>query len=316
MFEYIRGFMREFGRDRIKKLRSVEFLSLVGIIGFLFCLLKYCVYSKPECLQAGCWVEAEGLRIGDRLMLADGNDAVVEGITAENNMQKTMDFSPGELGVKEPTYNIAVAGTHTYYVGENGVWVHNQGGFPCDIENSVIATVGDTSEGWHEGLQLFAWKSNATQYGKLYELELNKIKGGAVIIFGHGDAEYNLIGGIPVERVAKAVHERGFTGGQDIILISCGASKGCVGKGGILVAPTAEVFAGELSKLTGASVRVWATEKRLLIPPTGPRAGRLLVLRQIFLSPLRDTFNEMNLNLWEPALPKDWILFEARSLPE
>jgi hypothetical protein len=62
-------------------------------------------------------VAAEELRVGDRLWLADGAGAWLVGVAQE------------EAPAGEPftTYNFEVAEWHTYFVGEPGVWVHNQG---------------------------------------------------------------------------------------------------------------------------------------------------------------------------------------------
>lgn len=64
------------------------------------------------------------------MWLADGGEAAVEGES----------FT---------TYNLAVAGFHTFFVGQHGVWVHNAGARGCDKIVSVVADL-------LENKQLFA----------------------------------------------------------------------------------------------------------------------------------------------------------------
>jgi hypothetical protein len=70
------------------------------------------------------WVPLRELRIGDRLSLSDGGEAVVVGLSRE-------DAAPGDHFT---TYNFEVEGWHTYFVspshplcGTPTVWVHNVG---------------------------------------------------------------------------------------------------------------------------------------------------------------------------------------------
>jgi len=67
------------------------------------------------------FLKADLLRIGHELELADGtcaNIVDIEEITASPEQRFT-------------TYNFAVEDSHTYFVGDAGVWVHNTGN-PCD----------------------------------------------------------------------------------------------------------------------------------------------------------------------------------------
>ena len=59
------------------------------------------------------WVSACNLKKGDRVLLSDGKYGIVE---------KTFCV---KLSASETTYNFEVADSHTYYVGSNGVLVHN-----------------------------------------------------------------------------------------------------------------------------------------------------------------------------------------------
>ena len=61
------------------------------------------------------FVEAGELRVGDAFRLVNGEPAEVRGLRTEL-AQKGKSFT---------TYNVEVADFHTYFVGANGVWVHN-----------------------------------------------------------------------------------------------------------------------------------------------------------------------------------------------
>ena len=61
----------------------------------------------------GTWICADELRSGDELLLADGTIVAIEAVTAE------------KLSEPETTYNFEVADSHTYYVSDCKVLVHN-----------------------------------------------------------------------------------------------------------------------------------------------------------------------------------------------
>ena len=61
----------------------------------------------------GTWICANELRSGDELLLADGTIVAIEAVTAE------------KLSEPETTYNFEVADSHTYYVSDCKVLVHN-----------------------------------------------------------------------------------------------------------------------------------------------------------------------------------------------
>ncbi len=69
----------------------------------------------------GRFTPAKELSIGDTLVLADGQQGTVIKIDEQFAAE----------GEKFTTYNFAVDGDHTYFVGKLGVWVHNTGN-PCD----------------------------------------------------------------------------------------------------------------------------------------------------------------------------------------
>jgi len=61
----------------------------------------------------GQWVAAKDLKAGYKCLLANGKTAIITGTWVE------------ELAEPETTYNIEVEGAHTYFVGKNGILVHN-----------------------------------------------------------------------------------------------------------------------------------------------------------------------------------------------
>ena len=69
--------------------------------------------THPFYTTEGEWTRAEDLKAGDRVELSDGNSAEVESV--EKN----------ELEEPVTVYNFCVMDYNTYYVGENGVFVHN-----------------------------------------------------------------------------------------------------------------------------------------------------------------------------------------------
>jgi hypothetical protein len=58
------------------------------------------------------WVEVRDLKVGDRVLLSDGKEVAISGIKSYN-----VDATR--------VYNFEVADNHTYFVGEDGVLVHN-----------------------------------------------------------------------------------------------------------------------------------------------------------------------------------------------
>jgi hypothetical protein len=72
-------------------------------------------------LRHGSFIPADGLEVGDTLVLADGHEATIISIDEQSAAE----------GEAFTTFNFAVDGDHTYFVGESGVWVHNTGN-PCD----------------------------------------------------------------------------------------------------------------------------------------------------------------------------------------
>ena len=88
--------------------------------------------TQPEVavneLRHGSFIPADGLAIGDTLVLADGHEATIISIEEQSAAE----------GETFTTYNFAVDGDHTYFVGESGVWVHNTGNV-CDEAFDLFA---------------------------------------------------------------------------------------------------------------------------------------------------------------------------------
>ena len=74
----------------------------------------------------GEWKAAGTLKPGDKLTLADGSQVEVTEITYEDR--------------HTTVYNMEVEDYHTYHVGEDGVWVHNNG---CGISEGMNTDFGD-----------------------------------------------------------------------------------------------------------------------------------------------------------------------------
>lgn len=80
----------------------------------------------------GEWKAAGTLRAGDLLTLSDGSTVTVTGVTYEDR--------------HTTVYNMEVADYHTYYVGEDSVWVHNTPGCGTVPGNSTNGKSGRTTD--------------------------------------------------------------------------------------------------------------------------------------------------------------------------
>ena len=63
--------------------------------------------------NVGVWICANQLQFGDKVLLSNGNRAIIESVEVE------------KLFESETTYNFEVAEAHTYYVSNSKVLVHN-----------------------------------------------------------------------------------------------------------------------------------------------------------------------------------------------
>jgi len=86
-------------------------------------------HDHPFWVEGKGWVEVQDLDIGDEVVDREGENFKVSEIV--------------ETGRFETTYNFTVDGFHTYFVGTEGVWVHNMG--DCDIPDASKGTARETS---------------------------------------------------------------------------------------------------------------------------------------------------------------------------
>ena len=109
----------------------------------------------------GTWICANELRSGDELLLADGTIVAIEAVTAE------------KLSEPETTYNFEVADSHTYYVSDCKVLVHND----CVSKARKKAV----NEAWKQERELVAKTGKGTRQWtdaeKLELLKRGKVKG-------------------------------------------------------------------------------------------------------------------------------------------
>jgi hypothetical protein len=69
------------------------------------------------------WKDAGELEVGDCLVNLRGESVVVQDIRRRP--------------VPEAVYNFSVAGLHTYFVGNGGIWVHNASGAGCAVSGAA-----------------------------------------------------------------------------------------------------------------------------------------------------------------------------------
>ncbi|QDT65183.1 polymorphic toxin-type HINT domain-containing protein [Calycomorphotria hydatis] len=93
------------------------------------------------------WTTADELSVGNTLSLPEGR-------TAEVTHIRTEQAAPGEHFT---TYNFEVPETHTYFVGEAGVWVHNTGVACAKLArrfNKVLEQTEDPAQAWRAAQSL------------------------------------------------------------------------------------------------------------------------------------------------------------------
>jgi len=103
------------------------------------------------------FIEAEKLQAGDELLTADGRKAVV--------MSKVLEEA--SAGRTFTTYNFEVEDFHTYFAGQNAVWVHNHGLKPCQLARSAMEALrkrnGDTWNALQGALAEFSYGDLSTR---------------------------------------------------------------------------------------------------------------------------------------------------------
>ena len=79
--------------------------------------------GHPFWVQDHGWKDAGELEVRDRLVNLRGESVVVEDIRRRP--------------VPEAVYNFSVAGLHAYFVGQGGIWVHNNSGSGCAVPGNA-----------------------------------------------------------------------------------------------------------------------------------------------------------------------------------
>jgi hypothetical protein len=98
--------------DEIYKLTFTNSSLLETTWNHPFRRFKSNLPSDAFSIENSEWTEARDLKKGDQVYSADGNLLVVESVVIDQR--------------EETVYNFEVEDFHTYFVGEDGVWVHNQ----------------------------------------------------------------------------------------------------------------------------------------------------------------------------------------------
>ncbi|NUM42736.1 MAG: hypothetical protein HUU45_14030, partial [Leptospiraceae bacterium] len=121
------------------------------------------------------FIETKDLKVGDELKTANSNPLFISAISTNAR--------------EETAYNFEVEGNHTYFVGEDGVLVHNEAQFYGSLagKNSIASDVGNLAKKAMDGVKSFLFGSenlkdkaidNLKEVGKnKYTTELN----GAII---------------------------------------------------------------------------------------------------------------------------------------
>ena len=78
----------------------------------------------------GQWVKAESLKIGHKVLLSNGKNGIINSVETE------------DLDDPVATYNFEVQDYHTYYVGSEGILVHNA----CGGENNILKNIEYTDK--------------------------------------------------------------------------------------------------------------------------------------------------------------------------
>ena len=118
------------------------------------------------------FVPAEELVVGDELSLADGTWTFVTGLTVEQ----------APAGRTYTTYNFEVQDYHTYFVGAEGVWVHNMGLYNCEALaetfERVLKQTGSASEAFGTiAADATSWIANGFMSGLDYARIIEKFAG-------------------------------------------------------------------------------------------------------------------------------------------
>ena len=97
------------------------------------------------------FISARELEVGNTLLLSTGECGIIERIELER------------VSEPETTYNFEVADFHTYYVGENGLLVHNKCVEPIGPENPLTGKPNSTALRWANNGKIYS----ATTYDEM-----------------------------------------------------------------------------------------------------------------------------------------------------
>jgi hypothetical protein len=102
------------------------------------------------------WKDAGELEVGDHLVNLRGESVVVEDIRRRP--------------VPEAVYNFSVAGLHTYFVGQGGIWVHNNSGSGCGVPGAAAKTPLWTSTSSKSSVQnaFGHWQKHGTEFPEFH----------------------------------------------------------------------------------------------------------------------------------------------------
>ena len=108
-----------------------------------------CTGGHPFYVVGEGFVCAKNLKVSDRLLLSDGEYAIIEEIEVE------------ELANPETTYNFEVEEFHTYYVAESNILAHNK----CNIDKQ-FKTYEEAEKYFYDELGEGAKSFGKTSYGE------------------------------------------------------------------------------------------------------------------------------------------------------
>jgi hypothetical protein len=85
-------------------------------------------YGHPFWTEDRGWIDSDKLVVGDQVSSVDGKPLVIQSIASDAGLHTT--------------YNFEVEGFHTYFVGENGAFVHNASMCLPRVKKGVNSNLG------------------------------------------------------------------------------------------------------------------------------------------------------------------------------
>ncbi len=102
-----------------KEILKIEFQNTDGDKEIIRVTLEH-----PFKVENRGWVNSENLEKGDQIITFDGEFVQVVNVT--------------KLTERQTVYNIEIENTHTFFVGKNGLFVHNICGGKIDPRNKIL----------------------------------------------------------------------------------------------------------------------------------------------------------------------------------